>query len=182
LAAILKSWRALEQTEVREITRANCKEWATAYGKKASATRYNNSVAMLRHVLDVAVDAGVLYSDPAATLERIRVRGKQVVLPSAEQFTAIIGEMRAGHSRDSKNCADFAEGMAYTGARKGEAGELELRDLDFDSGEVIVRGDPQTGTKNWEVRRVPMIPDARTLFERMLAERADERRETLSCS
>ena len=34
LAAILKSWGALEQTEVRKITRAGCKEWASAYAKK----------------------------------------------------------------------------------------------------------------------------------------------------
>ena len=35
------------------------------------------------------------------------------------------------------------------------------------AGEIVVRGDPETGTKNWTVRRVPMIPDARALFERM---------------
>jgi integrase len=37
-----------------------------------------------------------------------------------------------------------------------------------------VRGDAETGTKNWELRRVPLIPDARTLFQRMRGERANE--------
>ena len=38
-----------------------------------------------------------------------------------------------------------------------------------------VRGDAVTGTKGGEGwRRVPMISDARTLFERMRSERADE--------
>ena len=37
-----------------------------------------------------------------------------------------------------------------------------------------MRGDPETGTKNWTVRRVPMIPDARALFERMRSERGEE--------
>ena len=37
-----------------------------------------------------------------------------------------------------------------------------------------MRGDAETGTKNWGLRRVPMIPDARELFERMRSERADE--------
>ncbi len=58
--------------------------------------------------------------------------------------------------------------------RKGEANALEWRDVDFEAGEIVVRGDAETGTKNWEVRRVPMIPDARAMFERMRAERADE--------
>lgn len=46
--------------------------------------------------------------------------------------------------------------------------------MDFEAGELLVRGDPETGTKNWTVRRVPMIPDARVLFERMRGERAGE--------
>ena len=37
-----------------------------------------------------------------------------------------------------------------------------------------MRGDAETGTKNWELRRVPLIPDARALFQRMRSERADE--------
>ncbi len=37
-----------------------------------------------------------------------------------------------------------------------------------------MRGDAETGTKNWELRRVPVIPDARTLFERMRSERPGE--------
>jgi hypothetical protein len=31
---------------------------------------------------------------------------------------------------------------------------------------IAVRGDPQKATKNSEVRRVPMIAEARALFER----------------
>jgi len=46
--------------------------------------------------------------------------------------------------------------------------------LDFDAGEIIVRGDTTTGTKNWELRRIPLIPEARALFERMRRERAGE--------
>jgi integrase len=44
----------------------------------------------------------------------------------------------------------------------------------LDAGELVVRGDATTGTKNWELRRVPLIPDARALFRRMLSERAGE--------
>ena len=169
-----KSWPSLNETDVRKITQLPCKEWASAYGKKASPTNYNNTIALLRHVFAIAIEAGVLYSNPAAVLKRAAIRGKETTLPSMDKFNALIAEMRTGHGRDSINCADFATGLAFTGMRKGEANALEWRDVDFDAGEIVVRGDANTRTKNWELRRVPLIPDARLLFERMRKERAIE--------
>jgi integrase len=174
LAALLKSWPGLNETEIRKITQADCKKWASAYAKMASPTRYNNTVAVLRHVLNVAVEAGVIYNNPAAVVKRAAVRGKQISLPTIDKFNALIEEMRAGHSRDSVNCADLAAGLAFTGCRIGEAREITWRDVDFDAGEIVVRGDAGTGTKNWELRRVPLISDARALFERMRDERSSE--------
>src|SRR5438132_8960602 len=174
LAAFFKIWPGLSETEIRKITQADCKKWASAYAKTASATRYNNTVSVLRHVLNVAVESGVVYSNAAAVVKRAAVRGKEIALPTIEKFNAMIAEMRAGHSRDSINCADFAAGLAFTGCRVGEAREIAWRDLDFEVGEIVVRGDAKTGTKNWELRRVPLIPDARALFQRMRSERLGE--------
>jgi integrase len=174
LAALQKSWPGLSETEIRKITPVECKKWARSYAKTASATRYNNTVAVLRHVLNIGIEAGVIYNNPAAALRRATIRAKEIALPSTEKFNALIDEMRAGHSRDSRNCADFALGLAVTGMRKSEATMVAWRDLDFEAGEIVVRGDHETGTKNWGLRRVPMIPDARALFQRMRSERSDE--------
>jgi integrase len=174
LLALGKSWPGLNETEVRKVGQSDCKRWARAYAKTASPTRYNNTVAVLRHVLNVAIEAGVIYSNPAIVVKRAAVRGKQISLPTTKKFNAMIAEMRAGHSRDSINCADLAAGLAFTGCRIGEAREIAWRDVDFDAGEIVVRGDTTTGTKNWELRRVPLIPDARALFERMRSERHRE--------
>ena len=174
LAALVKSWPGLNTTEVRKITQVACKEWASTYGKKASPTNYNNTIALLRHVLAIAIEAGVVYSNPAAVLKRAAIRRKDVALPSIDKFNALLAEMRNGHSRYSPHCADFAAGLAFTGCRVGEAREISWRDVDFEVGEIVVRGDINTGTKNWELRRVPLIPDARALFERMRSEREDE--------
>jgi integrase len=173
LAALVKSWPGLNETEVRKITQVECKKWASRFGKTVSPTNLNNTVALLRHVLNVAIEGGVIYSNPAAALKRAAIRGKEISLPSVDKFNALIGEMRNGHSRDSRNCADFALGLAVTGMRKGEANALEWRDVDFETGEIIVRGDATTGTKNWELRRVPLIPDARMLFQAMRSEHGD---------
>src|SRR5437764_7945206 len=174
LAALIKSWPGLNETEVRKITQTDCKKWASAYAKTASPTNYNNTAALVRHVLNVAIEAGVIYNNPATALKRASIRGKEIALPTLDKFNALIAEMRAGHGRDSVNCADFALGLAVTGMRKGEANALEWRDVDFETGEIVVRGDVETGTKNWELRRVPLIPDARALLERMRSEREGE--------
>ena len=174
LVALTKSWERLNATEVRKITQSGCKQWAGKYASKASPTNYNNTIALLRQILSCAVDAGVIYANAAAALKRVTIRSKEIVLPSTDKFNALIAEMRNGHGRDSINCADFASGLAFTGCRISEAREIAWRDVDFDAGEIAVRGDADTGTKNWELRRVPLIPDARELFERMRGDRSGE--------
>src|SRR5262249_31797615 len=141
LTALVKNWPGLNETEVRKITQANCKEWGGAYAKKASPTNYNNTIALLRHILAIAIETGVLYSNPAAVLKRAAIRGKEIRLPSTEKFNALIAGMQTGHGRDSRNCADFALGLAVTGMRKSEANAVEWRDIDFAAGEIVVRGD-----------------------------------------
>ena len=159
---------------MRRITKTDCTEWARRFRKVASSTRYNNTIAGLRHVFDVAIEAGIIYGNPAAKLERVPVRAKQLTLPSRAEFLQLVEAVERAGAWCSRDCADFLRGLAFTGCRKGEAAEIRWRDLDFAAGEIVVRGDPETGTKNWTVRRVPMIPDARALFERMRSERADE--------
>jgi integrase len=168
--ALLKTWPGLADREIRRITKTDCKEWARAFRKVASPTRYNNTVAGLRHVFEVAKEAGIMYGNPAEKLERMRVRAKQLTLPSSDQFLQLVDAVEHAGAWCSRYCADFLRGLAFTGCRKGEANQITWRDVDFDAGEIIVRGDPETATKNWELRRVPLIPDARTLFERMRAE------------
>lgn len=121
-----------------------------------------------------SASAGVIHTNPAAALKRAPLRGKEIALPSMGGFNALIAEMRVGHGRFSVDCADLALGLAVTGMRKGEANALEWRAVDFETGEIVVRGHADTGTKNWELRRVPLIPDARAMFERMPSERSNE--------
>jgi hypothetical protein len=55
LLALEKSWPGLNGREVRKITQSECQKWASAFGKKSSPSRYNNTVAVLRRVLNVAI-------------------------------------------------------------------------------------------------------------------------------
>ena len=167
LKALYKSWPELRDTQLRNIRETDLEKWAGEYAKTASATRYNNTVHLLRHVLKVGVTAGVLAYNVASALHRISVKPKEPALPSLAQFNSLLHEMREGHGRYSKACADLAAGLAFTGCRLGEARSLTWGDIDFDLGRIVIRGNPETGTKNREIRRFRLLPDARALFERM---------------
>lgn len=173
-AAVAKSWPELEGRDLRRVTSADCEQWAGKFARKCSSTRFNNAIAGLRHVFDVAVDDAIIYSNPAAPLKRARVVAKPLELPSGAQFAELLETIRTAGAWCSKDCADFVEGLAVTGARKGEANEIEWRDIEFDREEIVLRGNSESATKNWRVHRVPMIPAARALFERMRAARSAE--------
>src|SRR6185369_9584977 len=68
---------------------------------------------------------------------------------------------------------DLVRFISYGGFRKSEAAFVTWDDCDFDKGEIILRGHPETGLKNrrpGEVRRVPMIREMRELLEKLRAQ------------
>lgn len=156
------------------MSEADCKEWSLRFGNDYSPSRYNSAIGILRGIFQIGIEAGALYRNPAICLKRARVRLKTLALPSHEQFGAFVKELEGGGGRDSKNCADLVRFLAYGGFRISEAANITWADCDFEKGEIRVRGDAETGTKNWTVRRVPMIPDMRKLLERLRGERKDE--------
>jgi integrase len=173
--ALDRSWPGLLEREVRRISPNECREWASVFAKKSSPTRFNNTIDALRHVFKVAIDAGILYRNPAAELKRARIRPRQLRLPTRAEFCQLIEVIADGRGRFSRPCAEFVQGLAFTGMRKGESAQLAWRDLDFNRDQILIRGDPETGTKNWEIRRIPMIPEARALFYRMRSVRGHEK-------
>ena len=170
---LLKTWGGLEQMDVKRITKFDCLEWRSRFGKRYSPTVTNGTLSVLRRVLDIAVDSGARYDNPAKDkdVKRARVRRKELQLPEPDQFLALVKKVRTAGSRDSDNCGDAIEFFSYVGARLSEAAKIYGRDCSFLKNEIIIRGDPITGTKNWEMRRVPMIPEMRKLLERLKAER-----------
>lgn len=166
-----KTWSGLNTTDIRKISERECLEWAAKYAEKYSPTVYNNTVGTLRHILEIGIRAGARYGNPANSIPKLKVRQKVLKLPEQKQFLRMVTVIRSAGGRFSRGCADLIEFLAYSGCRKGEAARVYGRDCDFKKGEIAVQGDPVTGTKNWEIRRVPMIPDMRRLLERVLSER-----------
>ncbi len=111
---------------------------------------------------------------PARAIPKVKVRQKVLKLPEQKQFLEMVRSIRAAGSGFSKSCGDLTEFLAYSGCRKGEAARVHGRDCDFTKGEIVISGDPVTGTKNWEIRRIPMIADMRRLLERIRSGRKEE--------
>jgi hypothetical protein len=108
--SLLKSWPRPAEREVRRITKTDCTEGARKFRKLASSTRYNNTLAGLRHGFDVAIEAGIIYGNPAAKLERMPVRPKQLTLPSRAEFLQLVETVERAGAWCSRDCADFLPG------------------------------------------------------------------------
>ena len=174
LASLVKSWPDLADTQIRRITESELREWSIRYAKKFSASRYNGTLAVLRRIFAAAVDSGVIYSNPAERLVRRSQKAKVLELPTRSQFAKLIEEMQNAKTRSAKSCAELAQGLAFTGCRISEATQIEWKDVRFTTEEILVRGDPEEGTKNGEIRRIPMIAEANALFRKMRAARDTE--------
>jgi integrase len=172
ISVILKSWVNLEKSDVRKITKQDCLVWAAGY--KSCAENFNKTVQTLRAILDIPVESGVRYDNPAGFIKTMKVRMKSLQLPSRIQFQALFESVRAVNKRFSHDAADLIEFLAYGGFRISETKYILWSDCDFQRNEILVRGDPKTATKNWTVRTVPMIPRMRRLLERLRTERPDE--------
>jgi integrase len=159
--------------DVAQISKADCLSWALRFGQNASPSTFNNTVGTLRLVLDIPVEAGARYDNPAVDIKRKKICQKLLRLPSHDEFLKLVETIRNADGGYGERCADLVEFLAYSGCRKGEAARVNGRDCDFEKGELTILGDPATGTKNWEIRRVPMIADMRRLLERIRKEREE---------
>ena len=174
VAALLKSWPGLEETEVHKIGKHDCLAWAASFGEKASPSNFNNTVGSLRMVIDLAIEAGARYDNPARFIKKLRIRQRELQLPNHDQFLKLVKSIEGVNRRFSQDCANLVRFLAYGGFRKSEAANITWADCDFAKKEIVVRGDPETGTKNWTIRRVPMIPDMIKLLRRLRKERLKE--------
>ncbi len=171
---IQRSWPSLFDTDVRKVSERDCENWLLKFQQRYAPTVVNNSIGTLRAVFDEAVSTGARFNNPAARLSRVRVRQKQLELPSRDQFLKFVEEIRTAGGGQSKDCANLVRFLAYSGLRIGEARYVTWADVNFSRREIHVRGHPETATKNGEMRYLPMIPELEGMLRDLRGERANE--------
>jgi integrase len=174
MAALVNSWPGLAQRDVRRITKQDCLGWAAGFVRRAAASSFNNTAATLRLILEIAVEAGGIYDNPARFIKRVRVLPKKLQLPGQDEFLRLVETIEQAERVRGGGSGALVRFLAYGGFRRSEAANITWADCDWEKKEITVRGDPVTGTKNWSTRRVPMIPDMVELLGRLRRGRAGE--------
>ncbi len=171
------SWPELWNLSLHEITPQQCREWAARLQSEIASQYFNNVVGTLRLIFHEGLreqikKGGKALQNPAAEVSRAKITKRIMKLPERDQFKSLISAISDGSSWGPK-AADLIEFLAYSGLRLyTEAQWVTWEDVDWQRKEIIVRGDPETGTKNWEVRRIPILPDMDTLLKRMQSEKS----------
>jgi len=169
LKALFRTWPGLEASDVRRVSEREVEEWARRFSGDYSSSVYNNTLDSLRALFRIAEDAGARHGNPAEKVGRVAVKQRTLVLPERGQFLAFVESIRTNGAWCSRDCADFVQFLAFTGARKQEAANVVWSDVDFSRDRLHLRV-----TKGGQPRHVPLIREARELLSRMRSERPDE--------
>lgn len=176
LRKIELSWPELWTKKITEISEDACREWAAKLSKEISSQYFNNTVSTLRVILETGIKEyvqrdGDELKNPAKSLSRARVPQRPPELPERDQFHRLVESIRKGSGGWGHRAADLVEFLAYSGMRlRTEALWVTWKDIDWKRNEIVVRGNPTTHTKNWEIRRIPILPDMEKLLRRIAAE------------
>lgn len=149
---------------VRTIGANEIEAWKIKRGAMLSARSWNIDVETLKQIFDYAQNTlRILLDNPARYLKRKKEPKPGKVIPSKEQFGAVLNELRNGH-RATGEAADFIEFLGYSGMRQGEARWVRWRDINVELGTLLVTGG-EFGTKNYEARTIPLFGPLRRLLE-----------------
>ena len=132
-----------------------------------SPSSFNKAVDALRAMLDLAVDANAIASNPLAGRRGLKAKlnPRKPQLPETAKLHEIFNVIEQGKERGGwpVETADFCRFLAFTGCRLREAASVCWQDVDLKRGIIRVRG---TKTES-AAREVPIIPAARELLDRI---------------
>jgi|SRR5579862_1094937 len=152
---------------VRSITLQEIEKWKVARGAAIAARTFNKELETLNQLFRYARDVkGILLDNPAEKIRSRKAATATIQIPSKEQFCRLIAELRSEPQAVRSGAADFAEFLAYSGLRLGEATQVRWQDINAELNTLLVTGG-ETGTKNHEARTIPLFPPLRKILERM---------------
>ncbi|HEX4120173.1 MAG TPA: tyrosine-type recombinase/integrase [Verrucomicrobiae bacterium] len=170
-----------EGIPIRNITSAHCHRWVQERGATLASETFVHELDVLKSILNLALERGMLLENPARHIKRPKVVSKRIVVPSVDQFGWLINAIRVSDGRTdsqdkAKDGADLVEFLAYSGARIGEVTggcyaktkrALLWNDVDFEKGTLFLPGTKTEAAP----RTIPMSDRLRQLLLRLKAEK-----------
>lgn len=151
---------------VRSVGQRQIEAWKVQRGPTLSPRSWNIEVETLKQIFDYGkTKLRILLDNPADTLNRKKQGKAKILIPSKEQFCILVKELRSGH-RSTGEAADLVELLAYSGCRVTEAVNIRWRDVNYALRTVLITGG-EDGTKNHEVRTIPLFGPLLRLLERI---------------
>ncbi len=170
-------WPAFGNENLDALTYARLKGWVIEQAGRYSKDTVRLMVAVLRAMLQEAVNEGVLAANPVVKLGKF-YRSARRIKEKVDPFT--IEELHLIESTCRERFAEhygFVLCMARTGMRIGEATALQWQDMDFADNYIVVRRNiphhRQVETTKTEAsqRKVDMSPELAAELRRLLLER-----------
>ena len=183
IASLLRSWPGLAELRVTSMTQDDCRKWAADYlqakrpagnGWKSepgtiSGSRFNNTLSAMRSVFDLAIERGLILSNPAKGIDRVAPKPKRITLPNRKDFRRVVESIRTAGGAVSQCSGDLCEFLAYSGCRVDESRWVKWSDVDRERKQIWIAGHEHTGTKSGQGRWVPIVPAMATLLDDLKA-------------
>jgi integrase len=160
--SLLQSWPELTEKLPSKVTEYEVAEWAARHHTDWSPTKHNAAIDSLKGIFKVAIDRGIIGTNPAVKLTRAQVRQKRLELPSPEQFKQIVQTARTSGASSAKGNGDLIEFLAYSGCRIEEACRVRWKDVDEANGRIWI----EPGKSGYG-RHVPINPAMADLLKRI---------------
>lgn len=145
-----------------KFTTADLETWATIARAKYAGTRFNGQLQVLRAIFRIAIQNQACAADPTLDpdrpLQRAPVPLKIRQTPDRDRFGLILTQLDA--RRDRRFAARSIRAYAFTGLRPDSAKNLKPEDIDCQRETITAHK-----TKNGKLLIIPMIPQAKQLFE-----------------
>jgi integrase len=164
--SLLQSWPELAEKLPSKVTEYEVAEWAARHHADWSPTKHNAAIDSLKGIFKIAIDRGVIGTNPAAKLIRAKVKQKRLELPSSAQFNQIVQTIRTSGASSAKGNGDLVEFLAYSGCRINEASRVKWKDIDEVNNRIWI----EPG-KSGHGRHVPTTPAMTNLLKRIRDEK-----------
>jgi integrase len=170
LASLRKRFLKLDAKLASEFGDQFVLDMAVEIRREYSATRYNGILQTLRAILQIAVDRGILITNPARPRGHYSEKGVPVAsvpltppsLPTSAQFQLLLQKLDAEPKRHM--AAQMVRFMVYSGARIGAVRLMLPEHINMERNELLIPAIKYDTQPN----HVPMIPEMRVLAQQLL--------------